>query len=76
MINEFINQNLNFLTFFIGILWGIILDGIFVERGRGYIKIKVIEKSWQFKRDEVGFIFYIIHVSYGIGMIDGYRKKF
>ncbi len=62
MTSEFIQQNLDFFIFFVGILWGILLDGMLVEKGRGYIKIKFVKKSWQFKGDFTGFIFYIIEI--------------
>ncbi len=59
---DFIQQNLTFFVFMVGIFWGILLDGLLVERGKGYIKINFIEKSWRFQDDKKGYLFFIIEV--------------
>lgn len=64
MVNLIID-NINIWIFFIGILWGILLDGIIVERGKGYVKVNYFfENSHQFKGDFTGFIFYIIEIGF------------
>tara|TARA_Y100000034_G_scaffold134718_1_gene203971 strand:- start:914 stop:1228 length:315 start_codon:yes stop_codon:yes gene_type:complete len=48
--------------YIIGILWALILDGIFVKRGNNYVKIRVIDHKFQkpFKT----FIFYLIEIAF------------
>ncbi|MBI2109894.1 hypothetical protein HYT58_01830 [Candidatus Woesearchaeota archaeon] len=62
------------IIFFIGILWALILDGILVERGNGYLKIRPFGKDFQgsFK----AFIFYIIEIILISGLITLLSKNF
>ena len=58
-----ITDNINIWIFFIGILWGILLDGIIVERGKGYVKVNYFfNNSHQFRGDFTGFVFYIVEI--------------
>ena len=58
-----VNLSNPFFIFLIGLLWALILDGIFVERGKGYVKIKYfVEKSWQIVGSWKGFFAYLIEI--------------
>ena len=61
---DFIINNIKIFVFFIQILWALILDGIFVTRGNGFVKINYfIEKRWQIQKAWKGFLAYIIEMS-------------
>lgn len=55
-----IEQYLPQLVYFVGILWAILLDGLLVERGRNYVKIRLLDNK--FKSTDVGFFWFIIEI--------------
>ncbi len=55
-----IEQYLPQITYLIGILWAILLDGLLVERGRNYVKVRVLDHK--FKSTDIGFIWFIVEI--------------
>ncbi len=65
-----------FFVFVVGLLWALILDGVFVERGRGYIKIKYfVKKNWQITKAWKGFVAYIIEIAIIAFFISWFSKE-
>ena len=61
---KMINFTTPFFVFVVGILWALILDGILVERGHNYVKIKYfVERSWQIVGAWKGFFAYLIEIA-------------
>lgn len=48
------------LVYFVGLLWALILDGLLVKKGNGYVKIRLLDHTFQkpFKT----FLFYLCEI--------------
>ena len=68
---------INFTTlesiFVVGILWAFILDGLIVERGQNYVKIRLI--NHEFQKPLKTFFFYLLEIIFITAIVSGFSKN-